>query len=238
MLVIASALVIAISFIVFLTENAVGQSLFYDDFDGNQLDESNWEVVQWQGEVEVEVADSKAILSTTQGARAGILSVPTFNADNAMVSVTIKGTQPDPQLIFGLYFGEESAWENTVEIVSGEGAGNEATSVWIMRRGGDFLEIGPQPRPVKGLANEMTIRKDGNSYTFIQKFEDADDFVFETDIDDFKGDFRVLLYAYNAGNSKVDSVCVYTGEKYPASPQAVYPGDKIAITLGEIKVSR
>ena len=223
------------SLVVFLTANSVSsgnRNLFFDDFDGNELDTDKWEVVQWEGGVTVEVADSRCTLITLQASRAGILSVPSFNADNEMISVTVGGCLPDPQLIFGIYFGDGNTWSNTIDMVSGEAQGNTNGSIWVIG-GADEISGGWTPGE---LANEMTTRKEGDSYTFIQKYDNAEEYVLETDVSTFKGEFRVLLYGYHAGQSSFDSVSVYTGEEDPGA--AVYPGGKLAGTWGELKASR
>ncbi len=221
------------SLVVFLTANsAPGQNLFFDDFEGNELDTDKWEAVQWNGGVTVEVADSRCTLLTLQGGRAGILSVPTFNADNEMISVTIGNCLPDPQLIFGIYFGDGNAWGNSFELVSGEAQGNANGTIWVFGGAGEIsggFNSGE-------LANEMTIRKNGDSYTLIQKYDNAEEFVFEIDEATFKGEFRAFLYGYHAGQSSFDSVSVYTGEEDAGS--AVYLGGKLAGTWGELKASK
>ena len=224
------------SLLVLLTaSSAPGQNrnLFFDDFEGDELDADKWEVAQWAGAVTVEAADGRCTLLTeAQASRAGILSVSEFNADNEMISVTVGGCIPDSQLIVGMYFGDGNTWGNSVEMVSGEAQGNTTGTIWFIGGAGEVSGSWNRAE----LANEMTTRKEGDFYNFIQKYDNAEEYTFEIDDDTFGGDFKVFIYAYHLGQSSFDSVSIYTGEEDPGT--AVYPGGKLAGTWGELKASR
>lgn len=199
------------------------KTLFFDDFDGNKLDTTKWEIVKWVGAVDVKVEKGKVFLTSGGSARAGILTIPKFNADKEKIVVTALGVEPGPEAQQDLYFGNGKAWENQIEFVVRAGG---ATDFWIIRQGGAPVN----PFKGAGFKKDVQCVKEGQKFTFITDGKVQTEQVVDEPI--FKGDFRVILYLFPAGTSSWDSLRVEG-----PGPEAVDSREKLATSWGAIKAT-
>ncbi|MBI1930659.1 hypothetical protein HYR99_41235 [Candidatus Poribacteria bacterium] len=222
------------------TVSATAGVLFFDDFEGNKLDASQWGVKLWDGgDIKVTVANSKVTSEKMRGCRDGILTKTAFRADPAYIIT--RGVAANTQFEHALHFAGVDNWESMIEYVY-DGPGT--SSYWLIGPGQNpvtRLDTAPKTQFTNGGA-VLAIRE-GQNYQFYVGKKDAtglSDFTldYEQKIDLFKGDFQVFLYACaGAGNSwSLDSITVadslssaFTG------PTSVEKGDKLSTTWAAIK---
>ena len=94
---------------------AFSGTLLFDDFDGNELDESKWEIVNWKDNVDVSVENSMVTLRTVKNSRAGILTRESFNAgEGGEITVHVDGIESSADAQIDLNFGDWTEWSGEV----------------------------------------------------------------------------------------------------------------------------
>ncbi|MEZ5426896.1 MAG: hypothetical protein R2747_11555 [Pyrinomonadaceae bacterium] len=180
-----------------------------DEFEGDALNEKNWEQYSLEGGGTIKVAEGKLITSGADGSRFGVRTKKTYDSEKFIVSAKIASVSaglsaasgtPTGNAILSILF--DNTGKNRLEwVLSTEGV----FEAWLMRDG-KSIRLDGKNLGTKEKSPTLGIARRGDNYFFMLNGEVG----LQKEIKDLSPTFRVMVYGFGASKDEWEMVSVIT----------------------------